>query len=167
MNTLSRLFAAALCALPLATQAAAPVIDNYGLGALRIGMPLDDLPGPLEQPINRRMYYASGECFYVFPSHGPKLALMIEGDRLTRIEVLARGPRTARGITVGDSVSQLKRAYGAAAVEAPNFHDSEVPEFTVTSPDGRRALRFSTHQGRVSAIYVGRARSVAYVEGCL
>lgn len=167
MNTLSCLLAAALCAVPVAARADAATIDLYGLASLRIGMTLDDVPVELEQPVNRTMYYASGACFYVVPRRGPKLALMIEGERLTRIEVLVPGPRTARGIGVGDTVGQLKRAYGAAAVESPNFYDEAVPEFTVTSADGRRALRFSTHEGRVSAIVVGQARSVAYVEGCL
>ncbi|XHS79958.1 hypothetical protein ACFJGW_08245 [Burkholderiaceae bacterium UC74_6] len=142
-------------------------LDGSGLGAIRIGQRLDRLPVPLQQPIERTAYGNSGACFYVFAEKRSDFGMMIEDDRLTRIDVDKPGIKTDKGISVGDPVARIRAAYGPAAVEGRDFYDDRMPEFTVKSADGSQAVRFSTDGHRVTAIIAGRAASVAYVEGCL
>jgi len=142
-------------------------LEKSGLGTIRIGLPLDQFPISLQQPLERTAYGNSGGCFYVFPEKDTGFGMMIEDDRLTRIDVFKPGIKTDKGVSVGDPIDRIKAAYGAAAVQGRDFYDDKMPEFTVTSEDGRQAMRFSTDQHRVTAIVAGRASSVAYVEGCL
>ncbi len=156
-----------IAAADAANAADAMLLDGSGLDPIRIGMPLAEIPVPLKEPIERTMYAESGSCFYVSARNGPRFSMMIEDEKLTRIDVLEPGVKTSQGVSVGDSILKIKKAYGAAVVETPNFYDKDLPDFTVTSTDGRQALRFGTREGRVTSIIAGRASSVAYVEGCL
>jgi hypothetical protein len=154
-------------AMPMAAMAGDLTVDAHGIGAIRIGTRLSKIPLPLEKPIERTVYRRDGYCFFVSPRNGPDFLMMIEGEVLTRVDILKAGIRSKNGVGVGDPIKKVKDAYGVAAVETPNFYDDKQPEFTVKSKDGRHALRFSTTDGLVTSISAGRLKAVQYVEGCL
>ncbi len=156
-----------VCCAPLWAMAAEWTLADTEMGPLKIGMPLSAIPIAMKQPIERTIYNPKGSCFYVFPSSVDGVNLMMEGDVLSRIELVKPGIGTVAGLAVGDPVGKLVQLYGGAAIEGHDAYDETVPEFTVTSADGRYATRFGTHQGKVAYIVAGRARSVAYIEGCL
>jgi hypothetical protein len=167
MKRFSLLVAAIVFCIPVVGLAAELRLSDNAFGALKIGMRLADIRIPLERPFKRTEYNSEGTCFYVFLRSDPRLNLMIEGEVLTRIEVLKPGIMTTAGVAVGDPISKIKEAYGALAVESPNTYDNAQPDFTIKSKDGRHAMQFATVNGKVTYIIAGRAKSVAYMEGCL
>jgi len=158
---------ATLIAAPAMSIAADLSLNSTGIGSIKIGMRLAKIPVPLEEPIQRTAFNASGSCFYVSPRKTPGVHMMIEDDVLTRIDVDDPGVKTKEGVGVGDPISKVKDTYGRHALETPNFYDEAQPEFTINSKDGRYSLRFSTTGGKVTSIIAGRSKSVRYVEGCL
>jgi len=167
MRRLPRFLIALPMAVPMVAMAGDLTVDTHGLGAIKIGTRLSRIPIPLEEPIERTVYRRDGYCFFVSPRNGPDFLMMIEGEVLTRVDILKAGIRSKNGVGVGDPIKKVKDAYGVAAVETPNFYDDKQPEFTVKSKDGRHALRFSTTDGLVTSISAGRLKAVQYVEGCL
>jgi hypothetical protein len=167
MNKVRCFAIATLFAAPISSMATGPRLTEFGLGKLKIGMPLTSIRVPLEQPIEKNLYTRDGSCFYISPSGVPHYNLMIEHGVLTRIDVVKPGIKTMTGVSVGDSIQKINAVYGAAALETPNFYDAELPDFTVKSKDGQFELRFGTRDGKVESIIAGRSKSVAYVEGCL
>lgn len=137
-------------------------IDNFKLGSrLSTVLPL------LEQPIRKTDQQPGGHCFYASPKSDQRFTLMFVGDVLTRIDVMQPGPRTAAGVAVGDPVSRVREAYGAAIKDAPDFYDDSERYLTMSSGDGKYAIRFSTSAGKIASIISGTTTSVEYVEGCL
>jgi len=165
--TLVAALLSALIAVPAISTAASLRVDSSAIGSIKIGMNLSKIPVRLEEPIQRTTYNQAGRCFYVNPRNGPSFHMMIEDDVLTRFDVVEPGIKTREGVAVGDPIKKVKDTYGAAAIETANFYDDAQPEFTINSKDGRYSLRFSTTDGKVTAIIAGRAKSVRYVEGCL
>lgn len=136
------------------------------MGSLKIGMALSAIPVALKQPINRTIYRPDGGCFYVFPEGGPRYNMMIEHGRLTRIDLIEPGITTAAGVSVGDPIASVKKAYGAKAHAEPNSYNADFLDFTVKSADGTHAIVIGTDGVQVTSIVAGLATSVAYVEGC-
>jgi hypothetical protein len=167
MRVLRYTFFAALVMASAVSAAAALKVGSSSIGSIKIGMHLTKIPVRLEEPIQRTAFNAAGSCFYVNPSSGPRFHMMIEGDVLTRFDVTEPGIETKEGVAVGDPIKKVKDTYAEAAIESPNFYDDAQPEFTIDSKDGRYSLRFSTYDGKVTAIIAGRSKSVRYVEGCL
>lgn len=167
MRMLPYIFSAALAAASAVSTAAPLRVDFSSIGSVKIGMRLTNIPVRLEEPIQRTAFNDAGSCFYVKPSSGPHFYMMIEGDVLTRFDVTEPGLETKEGLAVGDPIKKVKDTYGEAAIETPNFYDDAQPDFTINSNDGRYSLRFSTSDGKVTAIIAGRSKSVRYVEGCL
>ena len=167
MKILSYTLLAALFAVPAISTAAGLKVDASSIGSIKIGMRLPKIPVRLEEPMQRTTFNEAGRCFYVNPRSGPSFHMMIEDDVLTRFDVVEPGIKTKEGVSVGDPIKKVKDIYGAAAIETPNFYDDAQPEFTINSKDGRYSLRFSTTDGKVTAIIAGSAKSVRYVEGCL
>jgi hypothetical protein len=167
MKILPLTLVAALIAVPEVSTAASLWVDSSSIGSIKIGMPLSKIPVRLEEPIQRTAFNQSGRCFYVNPRNGQSFNMMIEDDVLTRFDIVEPGIKTKEGVAVGDPIKKVRETYGAAAIETPNFYDDAQPEFTINSKDGRYSLRFSTTDGKVTAIIAGRAKSVRYVEGCL
>lgn len=161
------LLVAVVAMLPVAVVAGEPRIRFGAIDNVKLGTPLAALIPFLEQPIDKTDQQPNGLCFYARPKNDQRFDLMFEADVLTRIDVLKPGPRTAAGVEVGDPVAKVRAAYGKAIRDEPDFYDDRERYLTISSNDGKYAIRFSTSQGKISAIIAGTAKSVEYVEGCL
>jgi hypothetical protein len=75
-------------------------------------------------------------------------------------------PRTAAGIGLGSTESEVLAAYPSAEVSAHTY--LEYGHYVdVYGPDRTTAIRFDTDRGVVVRVAVGRVPQVLYVEGCL
>jgi hypothetical protein len=95
---------------------------------------------------------------------------MFEKNRLTRIEVISSvqsgtdAPITTdRGIGIGSTIEDIKRAYGAAAVVQP---DNDGDLYSVDVSGGREGIVFVTDGHAVVSFRAGMHPAVDYYEGC-
>lgn len=188
--------------VPLATRASSAIITPEGLAPIRIGMSEAEAlralgPGwrvarPLEDEL--------GSCRHIVrgADEGPywPVSYMLEGGRVTRVEVslptqgsdmtVAEGGRevglairSERGIGLGASEADVRRAYGDAVRAEPHTYDDPPARYLnvwtrggpttegefVQAPDAR-GIQFVTDRGqRVVTIHAG-GPAMQYVEGC-
>ena len=113
-------------------------------------------------------------CDEFRPMNAPDgLLVMIRSGRLTRISITGHPPIvTDAGLAVGDSVSAVHQAYGAAALPSPHaFHAAPAHYLTVwdvapPSPSAHGIVYEIAATGRVLRILAGDA-SIQYPEGCV
>lgn len=147
-----------------------PRLTPDGWGALRIGMgereavrrfglrnvdPEGEVTGP--------------ECRQYHVPSRPQLDVMTEDGRVTRISLYRKGAiRTDRGLAVGSTEAEVRKAYGAALTTEPHHYEEAPARYLTWRPAaGKPGIRFETDaRRRVTAIHAGGA-SIAYVEGCL
>jgi hypothetical protein len=159
----------ALAALALVAAAPAPrILEPQGLGPVRVGMTVAAAERALGARLRPNDVEGGETCaYYGRRDHRDKgVADMVEDGRVSRIDISEPGIRTARGIGVGSTLAQVRKAYRGAIASHPNTYDDE-PEFEVSLPGHRFGLDFLTEHGRVTAMRGGRYPSVGYVEGCL
>jgi hypothetical protein len=140
-----------------------------GLGPLRIGMSRAQVQRIAGAPLLGEEYTEG--CIEMQAERGwDGIWFMFEEGRLTRISLGGpeSGIATPRGIAVGATEAEVRRAYGAS-LESEEHTYQEAPALYLTHwtvPD-RRGVRFETNgERRVETIHAG-GPSIRYVEGCL
>lgn len=140
-----------------------------GLGPVRIGMSRAEVTRIVGAPLEGEELTEG--CIEMQPTRGWRgIYFMLEEGRLTRISLSGResGIATPRGIAVGASEAEVRRAYGRGLQgEEHTYQDAPARYFTYWTVPGRRGVRFETNaQRRVEIIHAGEP-SIQYVEGCL
>jgi hypothetical protein len=97
--------------------------------------------------------------------HHPGVSMVFIDGVLKRIDVIAPGVATTRGVMVGAPVARVMRTYPRIET-APDAYDDREQYLTVMSPDRLSALRFNTREGKVGSLSAGRFKEVRYIEGC-
>lgn len=143
------------------------VLRDDGIGRLTVGMSVATIEKTLGKPLAGPSDHENQQCFHARISGHPDVMLMIEGQTLTRIDIVHGNTATSGGVLVGDSVEKAKKVYGQHLVATTHAYDERELYLTNLSRDGKSAIRFETHQGKISAIYGGFYKSVQYIEGCL
>ncbi|HEX8192571.1 MAG TPA: hypothetical protein VF552_06685 [Allosphingosinicella sp.] len=144
-------------------------ITPDGLGPVRIGMSRAEVTRVVGAPL--RGDEITEGCIEMQPARGWRgIYFMFEEGRLTRISMSGAesGIATPRGIRVGASEAEVRRAYGRGLEsEEHTYQDAPALYLTYWTAPDRRGVRFETDAGRrVTTIHAGGA-SIRYVEGCL
>ena len=137
-----------------------------GLGALRIGMTLDQaraaVPGfALKQGADEMA------CSYAATTGLPKgVSVMVEHGSVRRIDVDNASMPTDEGARVGDTEARIRSLY--PKVESmPHKYTERGHYLTVTNPaDTMQRVIFETDGSHVLRLRSGRQPQVSYVEGC-
>ena len=108
-------------------------------------------------------------CIEMIPD-GPDQGLwfMFEDYRLTRISIGEPSQvTTPRGIGIGASADQVRRAYARGLKAEPHYYEDLPSEYlTFWTVPGKRGVRFETDsKRRVQTIHAGTA-AIQFVEGC-
>jgi hypothetical protein len=172
--------AAAADSTPAPADSAAPsiapawVMRFDGAGPLRVGMTLDEaraaLGGDLRMSAPGEGIEGSRDrCDY--PQSGalqPGVRVMVEGQRLVRIEVDSGTVSTAEGARVGDTEARITQLYpGRVTVQPHKYTDGHYLVVRPTAAaDTTHLLVFETDGRVVQAIRAGQKPQVEYVEGC-
>lgn len=109
-------------------------------------------------------------CDYVRIPGGPVGALvMIERDSLVRIDITDARIATDRGVRIGDTETDVRRAYGGLVRQESHPYSGPEWHYLVVTPaqDSTRRIIFETNGWRVISYRVGLAKQVGYIEGCL
>jgi hypothetical protein len=156
--------AAGLAAQGAAAPRSAPPLTPYGWGAIRIGMP--------EAEAKRRFGMVStaadGDCHQIeFPAH-PDLTGMARGGRVARLDIGGESRlRTDRGLGIGSTELQVRRAYGPRLEVTPDdYQDRPAHYLTYWERPGVRGVMYVTDpKGVVIAVYVGD-ETIGWTDGC-
>lgn len=167
--------AAANTVPPVATPVASPtpaprvsptadVLALEGLGALRIGQPV-----PKDSGWASRGAQVSDACTTVTSPDNPGVYAIVEQGKVRRITVGQRSNvKLIEGIGVGASEKQVTAAFPGFRATPHKYEAAPAKYLTAPGADnGDVALRFEIDPNRkVSAIHVGTAPALFYVEGC-
>jgi hypothetical protein len=164
---------ALLLALTAAAAAAAPPpqwrLTVDGLGPVRIGMTRKQVEAALHTRLKGEPIEDEKSCIEMVPvGRDQGLWFMFEEYKLTRISIgQPSRVTTAKGIGVGASADQVKRAYGRRLKIEPHHYEDRPAEYlTYWTVPGKRGVRFETDgKRRVQTIHAGTS-SIEYVEGC-
>ena len=160
---------AAVGASAMAPAPAKPVLTVDGLGPVRIGMTIRQVEQALGGKLVGEALESDDICVEKESKSGPRGAYyMFEDKKLARIS-LGRGSSTttARGIGVGATARQVRRAYGVKLKAEPHYYAGRPAEYlTFWTVPGKRGVRFETDSRRkVDTIHAGTA-AIQFVEGC-
>jgi len=91
--------------------------------------------------------------------------VMLEQNRVTRVEIKDATLTTPAGIGIGSTVAQLKKVYGARLkAERPYDNGPQDWSYYLWSKSGN-GIRFDASNGRIHTIYAGN-KAIRYYEGC-
>lgn len=139
-------------------------IATSGLGAIRIGMTVDQVREANGGRIGE-ISNAAGDGSCASAELSPRVSALFTRGVLARVYVNTRRHPTHKGIRVGDSAGDVRRAYGRKVTSAPAPYDPRGRELRVTT--GNRRIVFTTRStGRIVAISTGRFPEITYIEGC-
>jgi hypothetical protein len=131
---------------------------RYGMGVAEVRVALRDTLGPPPP---------AGECVYMVPAAAPAgVRLMIEGDRMVRVDVDSARIRTVGGGEVGMSEAELRTRYPSLEVRPHKYDTAARYLICREHADSSRRLVFETYRQRVLGYRGGVMPAVEYVEGC-
>jgi hypothetical protein len=163
------LLAALLAAAPAAAQSPAWRLTPEGYGPARIGMTRDQVAAALSIRLEGEAIEDADVCVEMGAASGyPDLYFMFENGRLSRISAGERSRvTTPRGIGIGATAAQVRRAYGPALRAETHTYIGRPGEYlTFWTRRNQRGVRFETGADRrVTTIHAGNA-TIQYIEGC-
>lgn len=163
-----------IMALLLAT---APTTPSYnwkltpsGWGPVRLGMTRDQVSKALKVQLHGDAFDNEGNCIELFPDSEELKGtfFMFLDGKLSRISVSeASKIATPKGIHVGATAEEVRKAYGEKLQTEPHHYLGEPAEYlTYWLKPKARGVRFETDaQQKVETIHAGDS-SIQYIEGC-
>lgn len=144
------------------------VVTFSGVGPLRLGMSLEEAAAALDQE-SLEVSGPSPACGYVLPPAMPEgiAAMVIDEQRIARIDVMEDVTETEAGVGVGDSEARIRSLYEGRVEEEP--HEYVDGSYLIVSPPGGEADRriiFETEGETVTSFRTGLLPQVRWVEGC-
>jgi len=161
------LAALALVAGPAAGRPLAyspPRLTAEGWGGLRVGMAEADAVRRFRLHVEQA---DDADCHVLF-SADSRLMVMIRDGKVGSVAVFGL-PRilTDRGLHIGSTEAEVRRAYGAALKVEPNpYDDTPAHYLTWWAAPGRRGIMYETDaKGRVTDIHAGD-ETIGWTDGC-
>ena len=127
--------------------------------SIKLGIPLA-LAGPPDED--------TSECHYVYPNGKfDEVGFMVEGGRITRIDIYSKAIATSGGIRIGNDEDQVKKFFTGKVKEEIHPYIGKDGKYLIVELKPPYAFVFETDRGRITAVRGGELASVKYIEGCL
>lgn len=156
-----------------AAASAAPVtnasrITQNGLGSIRLGMTVDQAQARSGQRIQNNLFTPGDTSCGIAQLFPQRLGVNMQTTnlRIWVINVSRPGISTRAGIEVGDTVADVRRAYGARVTSHPNKYTPKARDLWVTFPNNRKLIFYANPRQQVTQISSGREPEIDFVEGC-
>ena len=161
---------------PLAPDTAKPnpspgtsfTVDERGIGPIRAGMTVAEAAKAMGGGFGAPAGYDGG-CGYAALTKAPRgLAVMLENNKVARVEIRSGSIPTSAGAKIGDTEARIKSLYGARVTSTPAKYDPKGHYLTVTPTDKNAPYRivFETDGKVVTNYRSGQLPAVEYVERC-
>ena len=111
---------------------------------------------------------SDGSCTYArLTKRPPGLSVMLENNKIARVEVRSGTIQTAEGVRIGDTEARINSLYSGRVTTTPHKYITGGHYLTVTPVDGsQNRLVFETDGKFVREFRGGALPAVAYVERC-
>lgn len=150
------------------------VLRLDGAGPVRVGMTVDEARAALGGDL--RMGDPAGatepgpdRCEYPRSTRlPPRVRMMVEGQRVVRVEVDSGSVATAEGARIGDTEARVRQLYpGRVTVSPHKYTDGRyLTVRPAAASDTTHLLVFETDGRVVQRFRAGQKPQVEYVEGC-
>lgn len=167
-----KLFGALAICLAVTASAQDPnwKLTPTGWGPARTGMNRAQLAKALHIELEGEAFDNEGSCIELYAADEalPGMIFMLIDGRLSRITVTDPSKvTTPRGIGIGASADDVRKAYGTGLKAEAHHYDGEPAEYlTYWLKPEKSGVRFETNTSRqVTEIHAGND-SIQYIEGC-
>ena len=176
MNHIIWVFIVSVSAAPAVARDAERIVSLDGFGPVRISMTVPEAEAALKaklNPFDPNDPAEHKECWLTERADGsdPLVAYMVENSIVARIEISDPTVATEKGIKVGSTEDQARKAYGPALDISPHSGDYDFPHqgayLTVYSLDKKKGVLFEVIEGKIRALRTGTLPAIRYYEGCL
>ena len=143
-------------------------VDERGIGPIRAGMTVAEAAQAMGGGFGAPPGY-NGGCGYAALTKAPRgLAVMLENNKVARVEIRSGSIPTSVGAKIGDTEARIKSLYGARVTSTPAKYDPKGHYLTVTPTDKNAPYRivFETDGKVVTNYRSGQLPAVEYVERC-
>ncbi len=140
-----------------------------GVGPVRIGMRVGATARLLKATARTERIEPDESCGQSYLSTAPEgVSFMVEGDTIVRADIDTKDVKTAEGVGVGASETEVLGRYkGRVKVTAHPYDGPAGHYLIVTSPTNpKMRVLFETDGKRVTRFRVGRRDAVELAEGC-
>jgi hypothetical protein len=159
---------------PAASADTGWVMRIDGMGPLRVGMTLDEartaLGGDLAMNADNPDHPEGADrCDYPRSARLPAgVQMMVQGQRVVRVEVDSGTAATAEGARIGDAEARIEQLYpGRVTVEPHKYTDGHyLVVRSAAAGDTTNLLVFETDGRVVKGFRAGQKPQVEWVEGC-
>jgi hypothetical protein len=163
-----------IAALGLPAAASAAPVTNHsrltqnGLGSMRLGMTVDQAQRRTGQRIQNNLFTPGDTSCGIAKLFPESLGVNMQTTKLRIwvINVSQPGITTRAGVEVGDSVSDLRRAYRSRLRSQPNKYTPKARDYWVALPRNRKLVFYANPKKQVTQISSGRQPEIDFVEGC-
>jgi len=160
--------------VPAASADTAWVMRHDGMGPLRVGMTVDEartaLGGDLAMNADNPDHPEGADrCDYPRSARLPAgVQVMVQGQRVVRVEVDSGTAATAEGARIGDAEARIQQLYpGRVTVEPHKYTDGHyLVVRSAAAGDTTNLLVFETDGRVVERFRAGQKPQVQWVEGC-
>lgn len=144
------------------------LVDRFG--PVLIGMTPNEATKKLGVPLTlgRPPDEDDVSCHYVYPEGKfEDIGFMIQGGRITRIDIYSKTIMETHGIRIGDDESRVKKSYPGKIKETPHPYIGKEGKYLTVELKPGYAFVFETENGRITTFRAGTREAVQYIEGCL
>lgn len=155
--------AAPVANVTVPTDDAAP-LDRFG--PIRVGATVAELTGDGLKVASRDKPVPGSSCSYVRFQNWPDVAVMLDGERVVRMDISGKQYDGPQGLRIGQSEADALAKLGTAKVELHPYtgpqghylvlHEVDAPYGLIAETDGRTVLRWR----------LGQWKQVQWVESC-
>ncbi|MEO7635778.1 MAG: hypothetical protein ABIS38_09065 [Sphingomicrobium sp.] len=144
------------------------VLTVDGLGPVKIGMTRAQVARELHAQLRGEAIESVDQCVEQGTRGLPGVTFMFEDKKLGRISIHKPSRiTTPRGIGVGATAAQIKRAYGPRLkAEWHHYVGAPAQYLTYWTKPQTRGVRFETGTDRRAEIIHAGGPSINYIEGC-
>ena len=141
-------------------------VTETGIGPLRAGMTVAEankaIGGGFSAPSS------DGSCTYARLNKAPAgVAVMLENNKIARVEVRSGDIATAEGARIGDTEARINSLYTGRVTTTPHKYTTGGHYLTIRPIDGsQNRIVFETDGKVVKEYRAGALPAVAYVERC-
>lgn len=107
-------------------------------------------------------------CHYVYPDgKSEDIGLMVQGGRITRIDIYSKRIIETHGIHIGDDERRVTKSYPGKVKEAVHPYIGKEGKYLTVELEPGYAFVFETAKGKISTFRTDTREAVQYIEGSL
>lgn len=143
-------------------------LNSKGVGNIYLTQHVKDIQRVLGEDFykNRPLDEEDIRCHYVEPETiSPPVNLMIEAEKLTRIDIFSEEIASPKGLHIGDSEELIYKKFGVEIEKKDHPYMGKDGAYLIIDMGGSKLL-FETFNKKIQSFRIGIEPAINYIEGC-